>query len=57
MKVKDETFTVMPYIPDQEVSTSTPIYWEGASSVVRASDGKPLGRAYVELSGYCPPSQ
>lgn len=54
VKVKDETFTVTPFISDQEVYTSTPIYWEGASSVVK--DGKPVGRAYVELSGYCPPS-
>ena len=57
VKVKDETFTVTPAVSDQEVFTSTPIYWEGASKVVRAADGKPLGRAYVELSGYCPPSQ
>jgi predicted secreted hydrolase len=57
VKVKDETFNITPYISDQEVSTSTPIYWEGASKITRASDGKELGRAYVELSGYCPPSQ
>jgi predicted secreted hydrolase len=57
VKVKDETFTVTPFIGDQEVYTSTPIYWEGASSVVRQSDGKQVGRAYVELSGYCPPSK
>ena len=52
VKVADETFTVEPYVADQEVSTSVPIYWEGASSVKR--DGVPVGRAYVELSGYCP---
>lgn len=53
VRVKDETFMVTPFIADQEVFTSTPIYWEGASKIAR-EDGTPLGRAYVELSGYCP---
>ncbi|MDB4945449.1 MAG: hypothetical protein JWP97_4983 [Labilithrix sp.] len=53
VKVGSETFVISPYVADQEVYTSTPIYWEGASKVTR-EDGTLLGRAYVELSGYCP---
>jgi predicted secreted hydrolase len=54
VRVKNETFVVTPLVADQEVYTSTPIYWEGASKVAR-EDGTSIGRAYVELSGYCPP--
>ena len=53
VKVGAETFTIAPYVADQEVSTSTPIYWEGASKITNES-GAAVGRAYVELSGYCP---
>lgn len=53
VRVKDETFVVTPYVADQEVWTSTPIYWEGTSKLAR-DDGTLAGRAYVELSGYCP---
>jgi predicted secreted hydrolase len=44
------TFTVLPTIADQEVSSATPKYWEGACLV----SGDANGRAYVELNGYCP---
>lgn len=46
----DKRFTVTPAIPDQELSTATPVYWEGACTVAGAA----TGRAYVELTGYCP---
>ncbi len=52
VRVKDMTFEVKPLVADQEIPTSTPIYWEGTSSVT----GSAAGRAYVELTGYCPPS-
>ena len=55
VKVKGESFVIQPFVADQEVYTSTPIYWEGASSITGAG-GKTLGRAYVELNGYCPPT-
>jgi predicted secreted hydrolase len=44
------SFTIIPVIPDQELSTATPIYWEGVCEVTGAA----RGRAYVELTGYCP---
>jgi predicted secreted hydrolase len=46
-------FTLVPLLDDQENDTrlsTGAIYWEGA---VRASDqGKPVGRGYLELTGY-----
>lgn len=52
VRVGSESFVVTPFVADQEVYSSTPIYWEGASSL--SKDGASVGRAYVELSGYCP---
>lgn len=48
--VEGKTYTVTPALKDQEVSTAVPIYWEGACTV----SGDATGRAYVELTGYCP---
>ncbi len=49
-------FTLEPSMNDQELdaraSTGT-IYWEGA--VQARADGKPLGRGYLELTGYWKP--
>jgi predicted secreted hydrolase len=53
VRVKDLELDIQPTVADQELFTSaflTPIYWEGASTVT----GSATGRAYVELSGYCP---
>ncbi len=52
----DRTFELQPLFDDQELdaraSTGT-IYWEGA---VRALvDGRPVGRGYLELTGYGDP--
>jgi predicted secreted hydrolase len=45
------TLTVTPVLKDQELHTSTSAYyWEGAAEV----RGSASGRAYVELTGYCP---
>jgi len=45
-----------PLQPDQELDSrrsTGAVYWEGAVSVQR--DGKPLGRGYLELTGYVDP--
>ncbi len=46
---------VVPLVKDQELVTekSTRVtYWEGACDVTAAGGGVPLGRAYVEMTGY-----
>ncbi len=46
---------VVPLLADQELVTdrSTRVtYWEGACDVRAPGSGRPLGRAYVELTGY-----
>ena len=46
---------IVPVLPDQELVTdrSTRVtYWEGACDVRAPGAGRPLGRAYVELTGY-----
>jgi predicted secreted hydrolase len=46
---------VVPLVKDQELITekSTRVtYWEGACDVTAPGDGTPLGRAYVEMTGY-----
>jgi len=48
------TVDVVPSVADQELVTerSTKVtYWEGACDV-RSPEGVPLGRAYVEMTGY-----
>jgi predicted secreted hydrolase len=45
-----------PLQPDQELDSrrsTGAVYWEGAVSVER--DGRPLGRGYLELTGYVDP--
>jgi predicted secreted hydrolase len=49
IQVREKSFTVTPVLPDQELSTATPVYWEGPCTVA----GTVAGRAYVELTGYC----
>jgi predicted secreted hydrolase len=50
-------FRVQPRLPDQElyfpgVEARTPIYWEGAVTVLAADTDARLGLGYVELTGY-----
>lgn len=57
LKVRDEEWIVQPMIKDQELQAKHhfwvgPEYWEGACSV-SSVDGKNIGRAYVELNGFC----
>jgi predicted secreted hydrolase len=44
-----------PLLDDQEIdasrSTQT-VYWEGAVRAIDSSTGKPIGRGYLELTGY-----
>jgi len=43
-------------MPDQEFdarSSSGVVYWEGASGLLE--DGRPIGRGYLELTGYAAP--
>ena len=51
------TFAVRALLDDQELdsqgSTGT-VYWEGLSDLLDAS-GKPVGRGYLELTGYAQP--
>lgn len=51
------TFTVKALIDDQELDSSPStgaIYWEGLSELV-ASDGRRVGRGYLEMTGYARP--
>jgi predicted secreted hydrolase len=46
---------VVPLVKDQELVTSKSTrvtYWEGACDVTAPGGGVPLGRAYVEMTGY-----
>jgi predicted secreted hydrolase len=43
------SLTLTAVLPDQEVYTSIPIYWEGAATV----SGDATGRAFIELANYC----
>ena len=48
-----ETLDLAPLIDDQELDSRASvgtIYWEGAVSAMR--DGRPVGRGYLELTGY-----
>lgn len=49
----DLTLQANALMPNQEVTTSTATYWEGAVSFEGTHDQQPLkGRGYVELTGY-----
>ena len=58
VRAGDREFAIEPLFDDQEhdtrLSTGT-IYWEGAVRALR--DGKPIGRGYLELTGYWRPLQ
>ena len=47
---------IKPLQPDQELDSrrsTGAVYWEGAVTVER--DGQPVGRAYLEMTGYVQP--
>jgi predicted secreted hydrolase len=44
-----------PLMDDQEIDTSRStqtVYWEGAVQAIDSSTEKPVGRGYLELTGY-----
>lgn len=46
-------YTITPLMDDQELDSRAStgvVYWEGASTVAR--EGRPVGRGYLELTGY-----
>ena len=49
IQLGDLSLDVTPLVADQELHNDFKTYWEGASSV----SGDAVGRAYVELAGYC----
>lgn len=53
---KEATFTLVPRIPDQELigHLGGIDYWEGACTITD-DNGKAVGRAYMELTGYSDP--
>lgn len=53
VRAGDMTLELEPMMDDQELdsrATTGTVYWEGAVRVRR--DGKPVGKAYLELTGY-----
>ena len=56
LEVGSQSYTLEPLIDDAELdsraSTGT-IYWEGPARLLDR-DGKPIGRGYLELTGYAP---
>lgn len=54
--VGDRTFETAPLMADQELDsrlTTGAVYWEGASSLLEG--GRPVGRGYLEMTGYVTP--
>ncbi len=51
ISVEGMTLDVVPVLEDQELYNAVPYkYWEGAATV----SGDATGRAYIEMTGYCP---
>ena len=56
VRVGDRTFVTQPMMNDQELDsrfTTGAVYWEGASRLIE--NGKPIGRGYLEMTGYVAP--
>ena len=56
LTVGEQTFTLVPMFDDQEIDARASTgghYWEGAVRVV--SQGRSVGRGYLELTGYAAP--
>jgi len=54
--VGDRTFETAPLMADQELDsrlTTGAVYWEGASTLLEG--GRPVGRGYLEMTGYVTP--
>lgn len=56
LTVGGRTFESVPLMEDQELDsrlTTGAVYWEGASTLLEA--GRPVGRGYLEMTGYQSP--
>jgi len=56
IRVGDRSFETAPLMPDQELDsrlTTGAVYWEGASTLLEG--GRPVGRGYLEMTGYVTP--
>jgi predicted secreted hydrolase len=56
IQVGDRSFETRPLMNDQELdsrATTGAVYWEGASELLEG--GKPVGRGYLEMTGYAAP--
>src|SRR5882672_542394 len=56
IRIGARTFDTMPLFDDQELDSRAVngiVYWEGASQLLE--DGNPIGRGYLELTGYAAP--
>jgi predicted secreted hydrolase len=56
LQLADETYDLVPLFDDQELDArlgTGAVYWEGAVRALR--QGRPLGRGYLELTGYGEP--
>ncbi len=56
IQVGERTFETVPLMPDQELDsrmTTGAVYWEGASTLLEG--GRPVGRGYLEMTGYVTP--
>jgi predicted secreted hydrolase len=56
VRIGDRTFATQPLMADQELdsrSSTGAVYWEGASRLLQ--NGQPIGRGYLEMTGYVAP--
>jgi predicted secreted hydrolase len=56
VRIGERTFVTQPLMNDQELdsrSSAGAVYWEGASRLLENS--KPIGRGYLEMTGYVAP--
>ncbi len=56
VRIGDRVFATQPLMVDQELdsrSSTGAVYWEGASRLLQ--NGKPIGRGYLEMTGYVTP--
>ena len=57
MRTPADFYTVRALLDDQELDSRTStgaLYWEGLSDLLD-SQGRPVGRGYLEMTGYAKP--
>jgi predicted secreted hydrolase len=58
VRIGERTFDTQPLMDNQELdsrATTGAVYWEGASRLLEG--GRPVGRGYLEMTGYVAPMQ